>query len=284
VIRPATEADAERAAELVIAGDTAEIGEPDYSLDELRDEWSETGFDLSADAVVVEDEHGVTIGYAHFRSGDVLAVVDPAREGEGAGTLLLAWARRRGRERGLTRLRQGVGDRGASSRALLEADGWAVERSYYRLERARTGDEVEPAGLRAPAHADAPALYAIHEAAFSGRPDHMHRPEDVWIQREFGSYSLDLELSRMAPGGFALTRRFEHDAAYIALLAVHPDHAGQGLGTRLLQGVFAAAAGAGLRETVLNVASDNPSALRLYERVGMTQRWRIDDYQKALPD
>ena len=26
------------------------------------------------------------------------------------------------------------------------------------------------------------------------------------------------------------------------------------------------------------------AAVRLYERVGMSQRWRIDDYQKPLPD
>jgi len=34
----------------------------------------------------------------------------------------------------------------------------------------------------------------------------------------------------------------------------------------------------------LSVDSDNPSAVRLYERVGMRQAWRVDDYQKALPD
>jgi mycothiol synthase len=34
----------------------------------------------------------------------------------------------------------------------------------------------------------------------------------------------------------------------------------------------------------LSVASDNPIAVRLYERVGMRQAWRVDDYQKALPD
>ena len=65
---------------------------------------------------------------------------------------------------------------------------------------------------------------------------------------------------------------------------MHPDHAGQGLGGALLTAVFQAARAHGYRQTVLNVASDNPNALRLYERVGMTQRWRIDDYHKPLPD
>ena len=39
------------------------------------------------------------------------------------------------RERGETRLRQAVGDRATTARALLEARGFSVARSYYRLER-----------------------------------------------------------------------------------------------------------------------------------------------------
>ena len=51
------------------------------------------------------------------------------------------------------------------------------------------------------------------------------------------------ETTRVAEGrGFALVRRFEHDVAYVELLAVHPDHAGQGLGGALLTAVFKAAA------------------------------------------
>jgi mycothiol synthase len=284
-LRPAAPEDAEAAAKLVIAVDIDEMGEPDYTVEDLRDEWNEPGFELGKDAIVVEDEHKAMIAYAHFRDGDVLAVVDPRRQGEGAGTLLLEWIERRGRERGDKTLRQGIGDRGASSRALLERHGYTVARRYYRLERDVGPGDEEPPGLRALTPEDAPSLYAIHEAAFAGRPDHTPRSEEVWTQREFGSHALDYEMSRVAEGkGFTLTRRFENDLAYVALLAVHPDHAGQGLGSRLLRATFAAAAKGGRTQVVLNVASDNPNALKLYERVGMTQRWRIDDYQKPLPD
>jgi ribosomal protein S18 acetylase RimI-like enzyme len=48
----------------------------------------------------------------------------------------------------------------------------------------------------------------------------------------------------------------------------------------MLQSAFERFAAAGLREAQLGVASDNPNALRLYERCGMTKRFRYDTYQR----
>jgi ribosomal protein S18 acetylase RimI-like enzyme len=48
----------------------------------------------------------------------------------------------------------------------------------------------------------------------------------------------------------------------------------------MLQSAFAAFAEAGLREVRLGVASYNPGALRLYERLGMTERFRFDVYER----
>ena len=283
-LRAPTEADAQAAADIVVAVDIAELGEPDYTVEDLRDEWNETGFDRDKDAVVVEDENGTRIAYAHFRGADLLAVTDPDREGEGAGTAILEWAERRARERGDTKLRQGIGSQGTSAQMLLERHGWARLRSYYRLERAVTTADEEPPGLRALKREDAPALDPIYVAAWRDRPDYTPRSQREWTRRHFDSHSLDLGLSRVADGrGFTLVRRHDADVAYVELLTVHPDHAGQGLGSALLRATFAAAARAGLARVTLSVASDNPNALRLYERVGMTERWRIDDYQKALP-
>ena len=283
--RPATPEDAETAANMVIADDIAAMGEPDYTLEDLHDEWGEADFDLAKDSLVVEDDGATIIAYAHFRAGDLLAVVDPHREGEGAGTRILEWAYERARQRGEDRIRQGIGANATSARNLLERHGFSVVRSYHRLERDVRATDEEPPGLRPLKDEDAHDLFAIYEAAFSPRPDYTPRPEDAWIQRQFGHHALDRDLSRVAEGkGFALTRRWPDEVAYIELLGVHPDHAGQGVGSSLLRAVFAATKNAGLRQTVLNVASDNPSAVALYERVGMTQRWRIDDYVKPLPD
>ena len=290
LVRPATPEDAQAATDLLMAVDLAELGEVDYNLEALHDEWNELGFDLARDAVIVEDDAGTAIGYAHFRGNDVQVAVDPRREGEGAGTALLAWTERRGRERGDKLLRQAVGDRGASARALLTANGYTPARSFWRMERdLQPGETADEDGLRALQATDAPALHSISEEAFAGDGAYTSQSLETWTQREFRAHGFDQALGRVAvrdgrPVGFALARRWEQDTVYVPLLAVLPEAAGKGLGGRLLQAVFAASAAAGLRRAQLNVAADNPNAVRLYERVGMSQRWRVDDYQKPLPD
>ncbi|MDA0164148.1 GNAT family N-acetyltransferase [Solirubrobacter ginsenosidimutans] len=281
-LRPATPADAQRAADLVIAGDIADVGVADYSLGDLEDEWRE--LDLDADTRLVEDDEGAIVGCAHFRGSDVLAQVDPNREGEGFGTALLTWSEKRASQRGATKVRQGVGDRGQSARALLQAHGYAKTRSFWRMERPATTDEApaDETGLRPVDPTDAPTLYDVTIRAFAHDTGYEIKPLDEWTRREFNGHGVDHTLSRTADGiGYALVRRWDEDTLYIPLLAVHPDHQGQGLGARLLRSVFAAARG---RRVTLNVASDNPYAVRLYERVGMQAAWRVDDYQKALPN
>ena len=74
---------------------------------------------------------------------------------------------------------------------------------------------------------DAPALYAIHEAAFSRVGGYTPLAQDAWIQREFNAHGFDAALGRVAehdgaPVGFALARRWEDGIVYVPLLAVHP--------------------------------------------------------------
>jgi ribosomal protein S18 acetylase RimI-like enzyme len=287
-LRPATEQDAQSATDLVIAGDLEEVGEVDYSLGDLQDEWRE--LDLAKDTLIVTDDAGTIVGCAHFRGSDLLGQVDPARNGEGFGTAILRWAHTRAQERGATMIRQGVGDRGHASRALLEAHGYARVRSFWRMERDSVpGETVDESGLRAVEQADAAPLRVIANLAFARDSTYEPKSLETWTRREFNGHDVDHALSRVAvdqgePVGFALARRWEQDMIYVPLLAVHPDAQGKGVGARLLRSVFAAAAAAGQRQVRLNVASDNPNAVKLYERVGMRQAWRVDDYQKALPD
>jgi mycothiol synthase len=287
-LRAPTPADAEAVAALVIAGDIADVGEADYSLGALQDEWAASGFELGRDAVVAEDDGGL-VGYAALCDHDVLVVVRPGREGEGIGTALLDWCEARGPRA------QAVGERNAAARALLESRGYRRTRHYWRMERALQADAEPrpPAGvtlrpLRLPADGD--ALYAVYVAAFRSNPDYREDGRERFGEWSLGAHDLDAGLSRVAERdhaitGFALVRRWPDGVGYVDLLAVHPDAKGRGIGGSLLRAVFAAAARAGLSRVQLGVASDNPDATRLYERAGMTRRFRVDAYEpQGMPD
>jgi SAM-dependent methyltransferase len=69
---------------------------------------------------------------------------------------------------------------------------------------------------------------------------------------------------------------------FVDLLAVAPEHQRQGIGTVLLQTAFAALAAAGLRHAQLMVASDNPRAIRVYERAGMEVQRQFDIYERPV--
>jgi len=292
VIRPPQPDDAEAVAKVVIAGDIADLGEPDYTLDDLRDEWAARDFDLARDAVVVE-ARGRIVGYATFRGQEVLIVVDPERRGEGIGTALRGWAEEQARERGQKTLVQEVGDRNAAAREHLTAAGYERERSYWRMELELDGSETPPEppkgfAIRAfDAAADGHALYLVSSAAFSRNADYRPETETHFTDEHLHAHNLKQALSVVAEhedrvAGFALVRDHGEKVAYVDLLAVHPDCAGKGLGSALLRTAYAGAAQAGFRSGRLGVASDNPNAIRLYARAGMTQRWRVDSYVRAL--
>jgi mycothiol synthase len=293
-MRPPAEADAEAIAKLLIADDIESIGEPDYTLADLKDEWAAEEFELESDAVVVEDG-GRIAGYAAFRGHEVVLAVDPGRLGEGIGTALRSWAEPRAREKGHASLRQYAGDRNAAARAHLTAAGYERERSYWRMELELEGSEtppeppkgfsIRPLDLAADLH----GLYVASEAAFSANADYEPETEAHFRDEHVRGHNVRTELSLVAQAdgvtglaGFALVRDHGHGIAYVDLLAVHPDSAGRGLGSALLRTAFAGAARAGYRSGRLGVASDNPNAIRLYARAGMTQRWRVDSYSKGL--
>jgi mycothiol synthase len=294
-LRPPADADAEAIAALVAARDEVDLGEVDYTVEDLRDEWAASDLERDLDTVVALDAGGETIGYAAFRGIEVLSVVHPAHENKGAGAALLAWSEQRARERGPTRVTQEIGERNAGGRALLERAGYRRVRSYSRMHRDLTAaDAHAPApGLGVSLRtlrpvADADALYEVSHSAFSRNADYQPETKRRFSEEHLQAHNLDPTLSRVAERdgrviGFAIARRWPDETAYVDVLAVHPETAGQGLGGVLLRSVFAAAAQAGFRRAQLGVASDNPKAIGLYERAGMAERWRIDAYERELP-
>jgi mycothiol synthase len=275
------------------ARDAIDHGGLDYTLGDLRDEWQGAEFDLASDAVVAEDA-GRIVGYGVVALPGAIAAVSPGHEGRGIGTQLLEWTERRQRERGRERYRQWVPAANARARALLEAVGYRPSRSYARMVRRL--DEV-PAVTAVPAgfalrsvdvDADAAELHAVDAASFAANADYQAESVRAFRQEHLAAHDFDAGLSAVAEhgertAGFLLARRRDEEGiGFVDILAVHPGFQRRGLGTALLLGAFSRFAGAGLAEAQLGVASDNPRALRLYGRVGMTPRFEAQTYERPI--
>jgi ribosomal protein S18 acetylase RimI-like enzyme len=296
--RAPTLEDAPAALALITARDIADFGAPDYTLDDLQEEWQGPELDLAADTVVVQEagEPGRLVGYAIVRRSESLVVVAPDREGRGLGRGLLTWAERREAERGREHHRQRIAAGNDRARELLQAAGYRPRRRYWRMLR-RLDEPVHPPlppdgtllrGLDV--DADLTALHELDALSFSAGADYEPETLAQFQAEHLGAHDLDPELSRVAEGetgivGFLLARRWrEESVGFIDVLAVHPAHHRRGIATAMLTSAFAAFAAAGLREGQLGVASDNPRALGLYERVGMTAAFRVDAYERPVDD
>ena len=280
--------------EVLAARDLADLGFSDHTLDDVRDEWRASDVDLGADAQVVEADDGRIVAYAIAGRPGAIAAVIPHYEGQGIGTRLLDWVERRQRGQGRPRHRQWIAGTNARARKLLVDAGYQPERSYWRMVRTLTGESgaapAPPSGLvfrSVDASRDAAALHELDSISFATNADYVPHTLTTFLEEHLGAHDFDAELSYLAerqgrPVGFLLSRRWEDGVGYVDLLGVHPEYRGRGLGTALLRRAFATFAAAGLREAQLGVASDNPGALRLYERVGMVQRFRYDTYERPI--
>lgn len=275
------------------ARDAVDRGGLDYTLGDLLDEWHGAEFDLASDAVVAE-AGGQIVGYGAVALPGAIAVVVPRHEGGGVGTRLLAWTERRQRERGRERYRQWVPAANARARALLERAGYQPSRSYARMVRrldAIAPPPVLPAGFATRSvdvDADAVELHVVDDAAFAATADYQPASLEAFRQEHLAAHDFDAGLSAVALDGERIAglllarRRDEERVGFVDVLAVHPDYQRRGLGTSLLLGAFMRFTGAGLVEAQLGVASDNPRALRLYERVGMTPRFEAVTYERGI--
>jgi mycothiol synthase len=288
--------DASAVLEVLVARDIADIGVPDCVLEDLLDEWRATELDLAADARVVELD-GRIVAYAVVRGPGTLVAVAPGYEGQGIGARLLEWVQARERVLGRSRHRQRIGSGNERGKTLLRVAGYALARSYWRmglrLEERRDHPDTAPAALRLRSldvERDATTLHALDAASFVAAADYHPESLEAFREGHLGAHDLDPEMSRVAEiggqtVGFLLARRWtEAPVGFVDILAVHPDHQRIGIGTKLLAEAFRRFRAAGLREAQLGVASSNPRALELYERLGMTPRFRYDTYERPVVD
>ena len=89
--------------------------------------------------------------------------------------------------------------------------------------------------------------------------------QDTWYHERYPGATLDVILVDGVPAGRLYVHRREREIRLMDI-ALLPDFRGAGIGTRLLNGLFAEAAAAGKTLTI-HVEAYNP-ARRLYERLG----------------
>jgi GNAT superfamily N-acetyltransferase len=211
--------DATAVLDVLVARDIADLGVPDHTFEDLRDEWRESSFDLATDAFVAETDAGLIVGYAAIIGPGIQALVAPDHEGQGIGMRLLNWAEPRDRERGRERHRQWVAASNQRGRALLLAAGYQPAPRYWRLVR-RLDDlanvESPPAGVNLrplDVEADAATVYALNETSFAANPDYRPQPLITFYEEHLHAHDLDPATSCVAehanmPIGFLLACQF----------------------------------------------------------------------------
>jgi mycothiol synthase len=287
-LRPPADADADAVLDVILARDVADLGVPDFTLDDLRADWASPGLALEHDARVAARD-GAVHGYAVLLGDDAVVIVHPECEGEGHGTVLRRWAEARAAERGTAVLRQFAYGSNDRARAHLRAAGYEPVQHYYRL-RADLADvpDAPDAPLRTFDGArDEAAVHALIQDAFAEIDGHEFQPLDKWRAKTIGKEGHDPSLWLLLDDddglvGAGLGERWEAGTGYVAELAVAGRGRGRGYGRTLLLGLFDAFRHAGLAHAELSVHGRNRGALRLYESVGMRPTWQAERWEKAL--
>ncbi|MEO6396217.1 MAG: GNAT family N-acetyltransferase [Devosia sp.] len=124
------------------------------------------------------------------------------------------------------------------------------------------GLHIEPGQPR-----DADAVAALHAKSF-------YRG---WPREDIAAYLMDRDTPTLIAcdakrrlAGFAMLRLLGDDAELMTI-AVEPKYRGKGVARALMEACFADLSMTASRRMILEVAADNPPALKLYRNLGFTQ-------------
>jgi mycothiol synthase len=275
--------EAEAVHAVIVARDVADIGRPDYTLDDVLCDWELPELDLARDVFVVEDDDGTLVGWADTDERGARVAVHPDHEGRGVGTLLRRAVEVRTRERGFRVLQNIVAANAAAGEHLRTA-------GYERVgvgQRMRAALEDLPAPLDAPVRrfdldAEGAVVHELLDGAFGEAEDSVPLTYSTWraetAARSEAAFRLALDDDAGLVGA-AVGERWEDGVGYVAQLAVAHRARGRGHGRALLLALLHAFRDAGLSVAELSVAGTNAPATGLYESAGMAPDFRAERWE-----
>ncbi len=285
--RELREADAEAVAQLFVETfGSARLIDAEEIRSWLRNGEFEPGW------LSVLEEDGCVVGYGDvWPQGDVLDfdVVAPGR-----WEALFEWAEQEARSRGIRRVRTQV-PHGHALAEIARARGYRAWRHSLTMEIELDGPPAyeAPGGFDLGSYRDddMEALRAALNESFAEDP-FWHEVSPAGFREFFlGGRGFDPLLWLLARdggelAGFALSYSVhgtDTELGWVGTLGVRPAWRCRGLGTALLQSAFAVLYERGLRRVGLGVDADNVTgALRLYQRAGMHEVRRSDNWVKDL--
>ena len=274
---------------MLLARDVADVGYPDFTIEDLHADWDTPGLDLERDARVVE-AGGEIVASSLLLGDDALIYVHPDACGRGLGTALREYTEERARERGTAVVRQFIptGNEAAAP-LLLDAGYWPVQHYFrMRISLQEAPRNADGASVRAfERDQDEIAVHALVQDGLSEVEGFIAEPLEVWRRQRIEKKRWDPALWLLLEddeglAGAALGERWDDGLGYVAQLAVAPRARGRGHGRALLLSLFEAFRADGLRRAELSVHGANRGAARLYESVGMTASWEAQRWEKAL--
>jgi ribosomal protein S18 acetylase RimI-like enzyme len=302
VVRHPASRDSGAVAEVVVAGDVADFGEPDFTEDDLLDDWSRPRFELDHDAWVLSGPTGRIVGYAFVWEAQPDAVIEgdafvlPEYSGRGLGTLLLELMEERVCELAEDRkVTFGIyaSHVNEGKRTLLERRGFSSHHTVLRFKidlAHRPPQLVDPPPgvvLRQYTPGDADAVRETMTEAFEAHRRYTPRRLDEWLDLRMRHPAFDPALWRVAEReqeivGAALVYDVG-ETGYVSNVGIRRAWRGRGVAPALLADAFRALRERGQMRVLVSVDADAaPAAIHLYEEAGMRVHERHDWFVKEL--
>ncbi len=301
-VRPAEPADVDAVLELVTACDLIDYGEPDYTREDLLEEWE--GVELPTDSWLVHAPSGQLAGYMklshrNYVSFEADGYVHPDQQGRGIGTHIVERAESRARELvplappGI-RVTLGIATNSANERAaaLLRARSYTLARRFWRMAIEMDAPPSPPelaTGITIRTVRDGEEYRPIYEAQQESFRDHwgfVPRPFESWMRRTTGP-RFDPSLWFLAEegrgiAGMALCTTFL-EQGWVQTLGVRKPWRRRGVALALLRHAFGEFYLRGRRKVALGVDSESPTgATKLYEKAGMRVIRQFDIHHLEL--